>query len=167
MQPFFDKVPEILDTLKTQGAFLVATDEAGKPNVMTIGWGAISWMWRKPCFVLPVRLSRYTHTMLKIGGCFTVSFPKKGEWTDALKYTGTRSGRDQDKFQGAGLSAVAAKKVPVPVVRNCEHYLECRILSASDLKMEEMDQEVTDAWYANALKDDIHTIYFAEILAAY
>ena len=168
MQLAFEMAPEVLDTLKSQGAFLVAADDGGRPNVMTIGWGAVSFMWRKPCFIAPVRLSRYTHGLLENGDEFTVSFPQKGAFLDQLKYVGTHSGASEDKFKASGLSTQPGKTTKTPVVAGCSFYMECKILARTDMLMTDMDESVVKAYYdQGAMRDDTHTLFFAEIINAY
>ena len=57
-----------------KGAFLT-TQYGGENNVMTIGWGQIGIIWRKPVMTVLVRKSRYTKTLLDGSKEFTVSVP--------------------------------------------------------------------------------------------
>jgi len=47
---YFEEFKDFCEALREAGAFLVVTDEQGKPNVMTIGWAAIGPVWSEPVF---------------------------------------------------------------------------------------------------------------------
>lgn len=160
------KAAPALEVMASQGAFLLTGDEQ-KLNVMTIGWGSVGDMWGTPVFTAPVRLSRYSHELLKVGSVFTVSFPNAGEMKQALGVCGSKSGRECDKIALAGLKLAPAKKVELPVIEGCGLYLECRVLSCTDLSLETLSAEVKDRWYAGNDASNTHTLFCSEILACY
>ena len=145
-------------TSLTHGALLV-TGKA-HPNVMTIGWGFVGYMWRKKVFIAPIRESRFTHELIENNGTFTVSFPKSGDMTNIIKVAGTRSGRDVDKFQELGLEKVVAPLADSYFVGGAEDYLECRLIGKIDLDPAQLQDEAK-AFYKDG---DVHTLYFGEIL---
>jgi flavin reductase (DIM6/NTAB) family NADH-FMN oxidoreductase RutF len=57
------------------------------------------------------------------------------------------SGRDHDKFEETGLTAIPAKKVKPPIIKECVAHLECRLHSQ--------------------LKTGDHTIFVGEVVEAY
>lgn len=144
-----------------QGAFLTAGD-AAKCNVMTIGWGNIGFIWGKPTFTVLVRPSRYTHGFMN-GGEFTVSVPL-GDMKQALAVCGSKSGRDIDKVQAAGLKLRAGQKVATPVVDGCGLYYECRVVYRYDMAPGQLAAELERGCYKDG---DHHTVYVGEIVAAY
>lgn len=153
----FENTDNKLTTL-AKGAFLVTgKDDA---NVMTIGWGFIGYMWKKPVFIAPVRTSRYSHELLEKYGTFTVSFPEEGTMKSELGFAGTKSGRDIDKFEALGLKKIPAPKADSYFVDGCSSYYECRIIAKTDLTHDMLGDEA-DKFYAD---DNMHTLYFAEIL---
>ena len=140
------------------GALLVTGKD--NPNVMTIGWGFVGYMWRKKVFIAPIRESRYTHELLEKNGTFTVSFPRSGEMKNIIKIAGTKSGRDIDKFAELGLDKIPAPKADSYFVAGCESYYECKLLGKIDLDPKLLGEEA-----ASFYKDgDMHTLYFGEIL---
>lgn len=147
--------------LKNGGAFLTA---GSKPNTMTVGWGQIGVMWGKPVFFVPVRATRYTKQLIEESGEFTVSVPSDGEFGDALKTVGTKSGRDCDKWAVAGLTPKAAKKVGTAVVQGCKHYFECKVISSFEMKAEYISKEDLERWYKDG---NLHTVFVGEILEQY
>ena len=45
---------------------------AGKPdqfNTMTVSWGTMGWLWKKPVCNVFVRQSRYTHKFVEENDC--------------------------------------------------------------------------------------------------
>lgn len=144
-----------------KGAFLVSGDE--KPNVMTIAWGAVGFMWFKHILIIPVRKTRYTKEFIDKTGCFTVCIPYGDKMKDALNYCGSKSGRDVDKFYDAGLTAIKAREVNSYIVDGCDMYYECKVLYKSVVDRDSLLMEEAEC-YAN---NDMHTLYFAEVIASY
>jgi len=143
------------------GVFLTAGE---KPNTMTIGWGQIGAMWGKPVFFVPVRETRYTKELLDKYGEFTVSVPNEGEFAKELSFVGTKSGRDMDKFEAAGLEAKKAKVVNTAIIGGCKHYFECKVITSFEMKKEFISEEDLARWYKDG---NYHTIFVGEILAEY
>jgi len=75
-----------------KGVFL--TVKAGERlNTMTIGWATIGFCWKKPIFMVAVRDSRHTFTLIEDAADFTVSIPS-GDMQKEIMFCGTKSGRD-------------------------------------------------------------------------
>jgi flavin reductase (DIM6/NTAB) family NADH-FMN oxidoreductase RutF len=155
------KLSESILTQLKEGAFL--TVKAGEAlNTMTIGWGLIGFLWQKPVFMVPVRDSRHTFTLLEQATDFTVSVPS-GDKKDALSFCGTRSGRDLDKLKACGLTTRPAQRTITPILDMAGLHLECRILYGTPLDRTRLDP----ALLALYPKGDFHTLYFGEIATCY
>lgn len=152
-----------LEQLSGKGVFFTVKD-GDKVNTMTIGWGSLSQYWGQEIFIAPIRHSRYTFEFLKNTDEFTISVPTNNQFDEALKICGTVSGRDEDKFKKADLKLKDAKEINTPVIDGCDIYYECKILSFTDLKKEDLDKETQEKWYQN---NDMHRLYFAKIVACY
>lgn len=159
---YLDAMAETVDKMAHGGVFLTVGGE--KPNTMTIGWGWIGYCWRKPVFAVVVRPQRHTHAMLEHAGEFTVSVPTVEPLRAELAFAGTKSGRELDKFDGHGLTAVPAQRVNAPVIAECGLHFECRTLLTQDMTPERMDAGVIDFAYP---EKDFHTIFFGEIVDCY
>ena len=72
-------------------------------NTMTIAWGSMGIMWRKPTFTVVVRPQRYTYEFIEKYNTFTVSFYPES-CRSALNLLGKKSGRDGDKIAESGLT---------------------------------------------------------------
>lgn len=148
---------ECLDSALNKGAFVVSGD-----NVMVASWGFVGVMWGKKVYVAPIRESRYTKEFLDKTGEFTVSVPKIGTMAEAIKFCGTKSGREYNKWAESGLEKVKAKSVDTYIVADCQRYFECKIIGA--LPMGDMDISAVENWYPS---DDKHVFYFGEIVEEY
>ena len=155
---------EVMQQIKSKGAFLVAKSKDGKKiNVMTIGWAAIGYMWRKPIMTVMVRKSRFTHHIIEKASSFTVSIPIDA-LKEALNFCGTKSGRDVDKFKECKLSVISAQKVNTPIINISGFHYECKIVYKSKMNADFLCKEYKENVYAD---NDYHTFYFGEIVDCY
>jgi len=148
--------------LSGSGVFLNVGGE--RPNTMTIGWATIGYIWKKPVFMALVRKQRHSWDLIAKAGEFTVSVPTVNPLKDELLFAGTKSGRDFDKFSGHGITAVPARKVNAPIIKECGIHFECRTLLQQDMDPAMMDEMLKSNVYP---KEDYHTMFFGEILACY
>lgn len=149
-------------TLMPKNAFMT-TAHNGKTNTMTIGWGSIGIMWGKPVFTAMVRQSRYTKELVEQSGEFTVTLPL-ADMKEALALCGSKSGRDLDKITAAKLTLAAGQVIATPVIAAPGLQLECKVVFKQTMEQQNLDSANQTKWYANG---DYHTLYFAEIVAAY
>lgn len=147
----------------SKGAFLTVKSN-DKVNTMTIGWGSIGYCWGKPVFMVMVRDSRYTYELIEKSDEFTVSIPLKGQLKEALKFCGTKSGRDYDKFSESSLSIQAGQDVNTPIIKGCDLHYECKIKFKQVMNPNNLDQKYNKDWYP---QKDYHTLYFGEIVGTY
>ena len=159
---YLDALKTTTDHLANGGVFLTVKGE--KNNTMTIGWASIGYMWRKPVFTVLVRPQRHTFEMLKEAGEFTVSVPTKNSLKDELVFAGTKSGRDYDKFDGHGLTAIPAQAIDTPVIKECGLHFECKTLLVQDMTADQMDPALVSGIYGAG---DFHTMFFGEIVKCY
>jgi flavin reductase (DIM6/NTAB) family NADH-FMN oxidoreductase RutF len=144
-----------------EGAFL--TVAAGNSlNTMTIGWGMVGVAWEQPVFMVLVRDSRHTYTIMEQAVDFTVTVPTE-DMNDALSFCGSHSGRDLNKFEACGLKTKPGLRTASPVLDVRGVQLECRILYKTPMDPSRMDPAM-GALYP---KSDYHTLYFGEILECY
>ncbi|HOM80821.1 MAG TPA: flavin reductase family protein [Armatimonadota bacterium] len=155
--------PETLHALEHEGALLVTAGRGGKPNAMTIGWGAIGRIWGRSIFLVLVRPSRYTYALIEDADDFTVNVLPRGREENA-KLCGTRSGREMDKLAACGLTPVAARVVRSPILEECIIHYECRIVMKNDVISDALAPEVRKTCYP---RGDFHRIYYGEVVAAY
>jgi len=133
----------------------------GQFNAMTVGWGSFGTMWGRPFAQILVRPVRYTYEFMEKYDSFTLcAFPQNLH--PALSLLGTKSGRDGNKIQEAGLTPIASTCIAAPGYAEAELIVECRKIYWQDLDPDHFLDEGTHKHYP--LKD-YHRIYFGEILA--
>lgn len=153
---------EMLQQLQ-KGAFLTVKN-GDKVNTMTIGWGSIGIMWNKPVLMVPVRYSRYTHTLINEAKDFTVSIPLNGDMAKQITYCGTKTGKEIDKIKELGLTAVESKNVNTPIIGECQLHFECKIVYKQPMDSNMIDDEIKNINYPN---DNFHVLYYGEIVSCY
>ena len=157
-----DAMKETIDHMSNGGVFLSVGGEA--PNTLTIGWGSIGYYWRMPVFTAVVRPQRHTYPILKSLGQFTVSVPTTNPLKAELAFCGTKSGSEFNKFEGHGITAIPGKLVDAPIVAECGLHFECVVKLMQDMTPDQMDKAVLEFGYPQR---DMHTMFFAEIVACY
>jgi flavin reductase (DIM6/NTAB) family NADH-FMN oxidoreductase RutF len=158
----FEHVDKVNSLMRNGGLLLVTGDEK-KPNAMTIGWGFLGTMWRKPVFVVAVRLTRYTYELIENSDSFTVCLPAKG-MEEALTLCGTKSGRDMDKLDTLGFNVKKGKTVNAPYIVECPVHYECEIIYKDQVRKGELKQEVEEDAYPN---ENWHVLYYGQVKGAY
>lgn len=149
------------ELIETEWALLVSGTE--RPNPMTVGWGGLGTLWRKPVATIYVRPTRHSFSLLEAHPEFTLNFlPKKHH--GALEICGSVSGRDKDKWKETGLHPLASDQVQTPRVAEAHLSLECRVLASEDFDPKRFLDAEIEALYPSS---DYHRIYFGEVLAVW
>ena len=127
---FSEYYDAVMTAMIRRGLLLGTYDAARKPNVMTIGWGAMGSVWGVPVWMVLVRPSRYTYPAIEHSACFTVNVPGE-DLSMACAVCGSTSGRDTDKFAECGITAEPAGGVLAPAVAECPIVYECQVVHSS------------------------------------
>ncbi|MDD3213277.1 MAG: flavin reductase family protein [Eubacteriales bacterium] len=152
----------VIKQMRNGGVFLTTSDGTVN-NVMTIGWGGPNVFFNQPCFIAPVRKSRYSYRILQKNAAFTVSVPLH-DMKEQLAVAGSKSGRDMDKFSGHGMTAAPAQAVNVPIVAECELHIECEPMGTLTQSADTLPQDVLDRFYASR---DMHTFFLGKVVKCY
>ena len=137
---------------------LVTAGDREKFNTMTISWGGVGIMWGKPVVFTFIRPQRYTFAFMENGDRYTMSFFDE-KYRDALKFCGSKSGKDYDKVKETGLTPAFTENGSV-YFEEAKLVLECKKMYAQNLNAESItDRESVDKWYNN----DFHKMYISEI----
>ena len=138
---------------------ITAENSRGDVNAMTASWGCAGILWNKPVAICFIRPQRYTYGIVEEADTLSLSFFAPDAHRDALRYCGTRSGRDGDKFAATGLT-VAHAEDNTPFVEEASLVLVCRKLYADDLKEGcFLDPDMLKHYAAR----DYHRFYVCEI----
>ena len=151
-------------------AALVTAKADGEVNPMTIGWGTLGVQWGKPIFIVFVRQSRHTKTLLDKNGEFTINVPLKG--TDrkaALGFCGSKSGRDFDKIKELDLHLEEPDVISVPGIQEFPITLECRVVYKQDQDLSALEPNLREHSYpaGTVEENNFHTAYYGLITATY
>lgn len=160
---FTQNLEKAMNYLHKQGAFLT-TKVGDETNTMTISWGSIGFIWKKPMFTVLVRKSRYTHELIEKTGEFTVSVPLDESMKKALGICGSKSGRDVDKINECKLELQEGKSLATPVIKGCGVHYECKVVFKQDMAPNLLDEEIDNSMYDSK---NYHTIYYGEIVNCY
>ncbi|MFW9918056.1 MAG: flavin reductase family protein [Candidatus Thorarchaeota archaeon] len=95
-----------------------------RPNIITLSWAA-NICSNPPSIAVGIRPNRHSYDLVKDAGEFVLNVPGKGQF-DAAVFCGSKSGKDFDKFEECGLTAVPASKVDAPMIGECPISLECK-----------------------------------------
>ena len=158
-----DYAGEIIKAMRP--GILLTTKVGDKVNSMTIGWGTLGVIWEKLVFVAYVRRQRFSREMLDKCREFTVNVPIGDFQRKILGVCGSKSGRDIDKVQAAGLTLVDPEVVSVPAIKELPLTLECRVLYSQEQESDTFIDEITRKFYT--LETGDHICYYGEIVSAY
>ena len=153
---------EVFKAFDAKRVLLVSQGDKNVPNVMAIGWGSLGIIWKKPVFTVLIRPSRYTYSFLEESGEFTVNIVAPGR-EEIVKYCGTVSGREVNKFEAKQLTAIPSSQVKTPIIKEAFLHFECKIIYKSDLVPSALVKPILQEIYAGS--SDYHRIYFAEVVA--
>lgn len=107
-----------------------------KPNIITIAWAGTICS-NPPMVSISVRRERYSYDLIRETGEFVINLTTK-ELAYATDYCGVRSGRDEDKFQTMGLTAVPCPPLSVPMIQEAPVALACKVKEVIPLGSHDM-----------------------------
>ena len=138
---------------------LITAGSKAEYNTMTVSWGGMGVLWGKNVAYIFIRESRHTKKFIDEGDFFTVSFVSE-DYREALNYCGSHSGRDEDKFVGAGLTPAFRHGIPYPDEAN--FVIMCRKMAAVPIDKDTfIDKDIEEKWYKDG---DFHTMYIGEVI---
>jgi len=159
---FYQQAEYILDRMRHGGVLCTVVDDAGKTNVLTLGWGLVGPSYHgHPVLAIAVTPRRYSWRFLEEVPDFVIAVPDD-TLKEAVAFCGRESGRDVDKFAACGLTVVPSQHVRAPSIAECPLNVECRTYT----KIAPPHMLLTPE-HRKAPVDLQHTIYFAEVLGTF
>lgn len=149
----------LIDKINREWALISARD-GDRINTMTASWGTFGTLWGRPVATVFIRPQRYTFGLAEKAGFLTLSFFGDG-YREALRYCGSHSGRDGDKFAAAGLTPVLEDGIVYPA--EARLVLVLKKLYADDIREENMTDPAPMYTYEAR---DFHRFYVCEIVEA-
>ncbi|MCQ1535734.1 flavin reductase family protein [Methanosarcina sp. KYL-1] len=118
-------------------AWVVGTyDRDGKPNAMTAAWAGICCS-NPPCISVSLRKATYSYSCILENEAFTVNIPSEA-FIKETDYFGIASGKDENKFEAAGLTPVKSTLVSAPYIEEFPLVLECKLLHSFEIGLHTM-----------------------------
>ena len=106
-------------------------DADGNANAMTAAWGGVACS-KPPCVSVSLRAATASHGNIMARKAFTISLPGEENAAQA-DYCGVVSGRDHDKFEELGLTAIRSELVDAPYIAEFPLVLECAVVAVHEL----------------------------------
>lgn len=154
----FSLKDNVIDLIGNQWMLIAAGDET-RYNMMTASWGTIGFLWGKPVACIVVRPQRYTLEFIEKESCFTLSFFDE-KYRTALKLCGTKSGREVNKAELAGITPFEPTQGCV-AFKEARMIIKCRKLYADQIRENSfIDKSILKTWYPSK---DFHKIFVGEI----
>ena len=104
---------------------LVTTTDGGRDNVMTISWTMV--LDFTPMFAITTGEWNFSFAALRKSRECVIAVPAV-DLLDRVVGIGTCSGTDTDKFAKFRLTAVPAKVVKAPLIKECLANIECKVI---------------------------------------
>jgi len=105
---------------------LVTTHDGKKDNIMTISWTMV--MDFTPVFAITTGAWNHPYAALRKNRECVIAIPTV-DMLDKVVGIGTCSGKDTDKFGKFKLTAVPAKVVKAPLIKECLANIECKVIA--------------------------------------
>ncbi len=103
-----------------------------RPNLITVAWAGVACS-KPPIISVGIRKERYSHGIISQTGEFTVNLVSE-ELCRAADFCGVKSGRDVDKFDAMGLTAIPANGLKhAPALAEAPAYLCCKVEDVIEL----------------------------------
>jgi flavin reductase (DIM6/NTAB) family NADH-FMN oxidoreductase RutF len=104
---------------------LVTTNDGDRDNVMTISWTMV--LDFTPVFAITTGEWNFSYAALRKSRECVIAIPTV-DLIDRVVRIGTCSGADTDKFAKSRLTAVPAKLVKAPLIKECLANIECKVI---------------------------------------
>lgn len=154
-----DKIPGNVMKMISQDWMLITAGNREKFNMMTASWGGFGILYNKPVAICFINPARYTYSIIEGSDTFTLTFYTEA-YRDALQYCGTKSGRDEDKVKGSGLTPMETQNGAM-AFSQAWMVVECRKMLSQSLSP---DAIADPAERAKRAAQPMHKMYIGEIL---
>jgi flavin reductase (DIM6/NTAB) family NADH-FMN oxidoreductase RutF len=111
----------------TPAALITSADAAGHPNIITLGEVFNISIHRPVILGIATRKATYSHMLISQTREYVVNLPTRAI-LDQVRFCGSVSGRDVDKFEMSGLTPLPAAVVRPPLIAECPVNIECKVI---------------------------------------
>jgi len=107
-------------------AVLIGCGTVDSPNIITCAWFGTTCS-EPPMVSVSIRKNRHSYQPVHISGEFTANLPRVAD-LEIVKYCGTKSGSEVNKFEALGLTAVPCPPLEsAPMIAECPLVLACKV----------------------------------------
>lgn len=110
---------------------LITSGSIETPNIMTAAWTGII-NTKPPKTYVSIRPERYTYQLIRQSGECVINLTP-ASLVRAADFCGCRSGRDINKFDKCGLTAISSTAVSAPTLSESPLSMECRVFDIIEL----------------------------------
>ena len=114
-----------------QALMVTSRDRDGRPNIVAVAWFMRASM-EPPVFAVGLGKKSLSCANITASGEFVIAVPGQNLASE-LMYCGMHTGSEVDKFAACKLTALDGEHVRAPLIGECLHNLECRIVVAQDV----------------------------------
>jgi len=114
-----------------------------KKNIMTATAFSF-YSFKPPCVMVGIMPGNLTYELISKEHEFGINIPTK-EQLEIVRICGSVSGRDEDKFEKAGLTPQKGKVINSYLIKECPVSLECRVVH-------QIDYLGTHRWFVGQIK---------------
>lgn len=154
-----ESIPGNFIKMVSKDWMLITAGDKEKFNMMTASWGGIGVLYNRPVAICFINPARYTYQIMENSDTYTLTFYTEA-YRDALNYCGTKSGRDEDKVKGSGLTPEFTPDGSV-AFKEAWMIIECRKLVSQSISLDAIDNEAEKSKRAS---QPMHKMYIGEIL---
>lgn len=115
---------------------MVSCGDMKNANITTVAWTGIINS-NPPLVYISLRPQRHSYELIKNTGEFVINIPND-ELVYQADYCGTKSGKDEDKFETASLTKEESSKIKAPAIMECPINLECKVIEEKVLESHNM-----------------------------
>lgn len=154
-----ESIPGNFIKMVSKDWMLITAGNKEKFNMMTASWGGIGVLYNKPVAICFINPARYTYQVIENSDTYTLTFYTEA-YRDALKYCGSKSGRDEDKVKGSGLTPVETANGAM-AFGQAWMIIECKKLVSQSISLDAIDNKEEQSKRA---AQPMHKMYIGEIL---
>jgi flavin reductase (DIM6/NTAB) family NADH-FMN oxidoreductase RutF len=143
---------------------LVTSHYKGKNNVLTVAWHT-PVAHNPPMVGIAIKKNRYSHQLIKEEKEFVMNIPDI-TLLEIVKFCGSVSGREVNKFKEMELTISLSKTINSPRIEECIGWLECKVITSVECGTHTffigkiMCSEVRkEMWEENYWKEDVKLIH--------
>ena len=112
--------------------FMVSSyDKQNAPNMMAASWGGICCS-KPPLITISIQPKRYSFDSIMHSKAYVVNIPSS-RYVKEADYCGIFSGKNENKFDSTGLTAIKSENVNAPVVLEFPFNIECELFKTVEL----------------------------------